>query len=376
MSGGTDPLNPDSDGDGVLDGAEVITTTRVHDSGVTVALTGVGDLASRLHITELEDDPLVSGGPGRVSEAFDITLDPGARGALTSADITMPFDPTRVGGSETDLRLFTFDEELHAWVPAADDALQRIDTDANTVTATVEHFTVYAIFDIANWRSTWTALGGTCTPSGSGDVVFVDVAFTLDSSGSMSWNDPQGLRRSAAKSFVDALAPQDRGAVVDFDHWARLTQPLTSDKDALKAAIDRIDDWGGTNIGAGVSVGLNELARGDEPGRAQIMILLTDGEGSYSHTLTDRATAAGVTIYTIVSAGPSTPRCSAASPSAPAASTTPSPTPPTCPRSSAPSRKTTATTAATPTATGCPTAPRPKVCTTAPPARSSPPTRG
>ncbi|MFP5333733.1 MAG: VWA domain-containing protein [Actinomycetes bacterium] len=299
VSGGTDPLNPDSDGDGVLDGAEVITTTRVHDSGVTVALTGVGDLASRLHITELEDAPLVSGGPGRVSEAFDITLDPGARGALTSADITMPFDPTRVGGSETDLRLFTFDEELHAWVPAADDALQRIDTDANTVTATVEHFTVYAIFDIANWRSTWTALGGTCTPSGSGDVVFVDVAFTLDSSGSMSWNDPQGLRRSAAKSFVDALAPQDRGAVVDFDHWARLTQPLTSDKDALKAAIDRIDDWGGTNIGAGVSVGLNELARGDEPGRAQIMILLTDGEGSYSHTLTDRAAAAGVTIYTI-----------------------------------------------------------------------------
>ena len=139
---------------------------------------------------------------------------------------------------------------------------QTVDTEANTVTATVDHFSIYAVFNIRNWQQTWTALGGSCDPrGGTGETVFLDVAFVLDSSGSMSSNDPQGFRRAASKNFVDAMLDQDKGTVVDFDDGARLLQALTSDKAALKAAIDRIDESGGTNIGAGVRVGLNELAR-------------------------------------------------------------------------------------------------------------------
>ena len=115
----------------------------------------------------------------------------------------------------------------------------------------------------------------------------------------MSWNDPQGFRRTAAKNFVDAMLDEDLGTVVDFDSWAWLVQSLTNDKAALKAAIDQIDDSGGTNIGAGVRVGLDELARTPDPERAQIMILLTDGVGSYDPLLTAQAGNAGVTVYTI-----------------------------------------------------------------------------
>ena len=115
----------------------------------------------------------------------------------------------------------------------------------------------------------------------------------------MSWNDPQGFRRAASKNFVDAMLDQDKGTVVDFDDWARLVQGLTSDKAALKAAIDRIDEVGGTNIGAGVRIGLDELATTPDDDRAQIMILLTDGVGSYDPLLTVEAGNAGVTVYTI-----------------------------------------------------------------------------
>ena len=141
-------------------------------------------------------------------------------------------------------------------------------------------------------------------------------------------------------------------AVVDFDDWARTLQGLTSDKAALKAAIDQIDNSGGTDIGAGVSLGLQELAKSTDPARAQIMILLTDGVGSYDPLLTVQAGNAGdddlhdrarhrhgrvaAAHHRDRDRRHSTPR---------------STTRPTCPRSSARSPTTTATTARTPTAT-------------------------
>ena len=113
----------------------------------------------------------------------------------------------------------------------------------------------------------------------------------------MADNDPAGLRRSASKNLVDALLVGDRAAVVDFDDLGRLAQGLTSDKDALKAAIDTIDDVGGTDIGAGVRVGIDAL--GPQGARARAMVLLTDGDGAYEAGLSAEAAAKFITIYTI-----------------------------------------------------------------------------
>lgn len=84
------------------------------------------------------------------------------------------------------------------------------------------------------------------------DVVYVDVMFTMDSSGSMSWNDRYGYRKTAAKSFVGALISGDRAGVVDFDSSARVTRPLTDNLNAVNSSINSLDSSGGTNIGAGV----------------------------------------------------------------------------------------------------------------------------
>jgi len=311
---GTSELKPDTDGDGVSDGDEVAAGTdplvpdQVADEvtvstgdGVAVHLQGSGLSAGEVTITPLPPDSPHLGAAGQVGGAYDITLSGATATGFESARVTLPYDESYTG-DPADLRVFVYDTGEHLWLPAAID--QDVDPVSRTVTSEVPHFSVFALFNIRNWATTWTGIGGSCQPrGGTGDIVFVDVAFTLDSSGSMTTNDPLGLRRTAAKSFVDALLPEDRAAVVDFDDGARLLQPLTHDKDAVKAAIDMVDDVGGTNIGAGVNLAVTvlELAPPAEGGdtRAKIVILLTDGQGSYSHALTDRAVAAGITIYTI-----------------------------------------------------------------------------
>lgn len=131
------------------------------------------------------------------------------------------------------------------------------------------------------------------------DVVYVDVMFTMDSSGSMSWNDPSGYRKIAAKSFVGALISGDRAGVVDFDSYANLIRPLTPDFDSVNASIDSLDSSGGTNIGAGVSVANNHLISSGDPEHAWMMILLTDGQGSYNDYYTQQAIENNIAIYTI-----------------------------------------------------------------------------
>lgn len=291
---GLDPANPDTDGDGVGDADEVTTSTAT-SGPVTAVLTGTGDLAGTFRASRLDGGPADDAAPGRVGPAYDLGVSDRAK--LLRAEVSLPFDAASVPTGEA-LRMFTYDPGLSAWVPVAGD--QQVDRDAGTVTATLEHFSIYAIFSIPQWKETMTALGGSCRPGGgSGATVVADIAFVLDASGSMSWNDPNRLRQQASKNFVDALLPQDKGAVVSFASWASLLQGLTSDKGLLRAAIDRVGAGGGTNIGAGVQTGLDALAAETDPTVAKIMILLTDGVGSYSSSLTARAGAERVTIYTV-----------------------------------------------------------------------------
>jgi len=146
---GTDPLDADSDDDGVADGADQVSiSTTDPDSGATVTLTGTGDISEEPTITDLGDVETL-GGIGRVGPAIDIALSDAASSALTSASVTLPFDSGLVGASS--VAIFTYDEGLQAWVPAADPASQTVDATAGTVTSPVSHFSMFAIFDVNEW---------------------------------------------------------------------------------------------------------------------------------------------------------------------------------------------------------------------------------
>ncbi|MDH7568329.1 MAG: vWA domain-containing protein, partial [Armatimonadota bacterium] len=136
----------------------------------------------------------------------------------------------------------------------------------------------------------------------------IELALIIDSSGSMSWNDPTGMRKRAAKLLIDTAEEGDAIAVVDFDSsarvWAALTPitgkpgSVTPDRTALKAAVDRVDDSGGTNIEAGLQLGYNQL-NASTTGLQKAAILLTDGQGTYSGAATAAFAAKGWPVFSI-----------------------------------------------------------------------------
>ncbi|NND74325.1 MAG: VWA domain-containing protein [Ilumatobacter sp.] len=240
-----------------------------------------------------------------VSELVDLSIDPDAP-PFQSAELTMTYDPALVDEvDETALRIWTVDEDAQLWVPA--EGPQTVDTEANTITATLEHFSVYGVLEMdldqpELWRR---VLGDTPVQCVSTDTdLGVDVAFIVDTSGSMRWNDPQDLRVTAAKTFVANMGDQDRVAVVSFSSSATRQIDLTTLSDAtarqaVNIALDRTGrDSGGTNISAGIRLATSLLSTG-ETGRPRVALLLTDGSGTYFPSDAIAAAQAGITIYAV-----------------------------------------------------------------------------
>lgn len=289
---GTDPLNPDTDGNGVLDGAEKREqTVKEADLGFQLDFAASGD-ASKTTIVEKTDVSNDVGTTGMFSQ-IDIT----SSSEFTEAGLTFTYDPASLGTTNPeDLRIFYYNEETRTLELLPD---QVVDPVTKTVKATTTHFSTYVLSDMRIWASTWsdTIEKGTA-PDQTGPVLR-DTVFVIDSSGSMSSNDRNNYRISGTESIINQFNEHDFGAVIDFDSSAKTLQHFTENKNDLLAAVRKIDDYGGTNIGAGVFLGLEEFKNSGREGAIRSMILLTDGDGSYDQKLTQRAVDMGVKIYTI-----------------------------------------------------------------------------
>ena len=112
------------------------------------------------------------------------------------------------------------------------------------------------------------------------------LAIVVDSSGSNTETDPSNLRITAAQAFNDGLISQaeakpderpDQSAAVDFDDSARLLSPLG---DPSLTTFTGIDSSGGTDIGSGVSLGIQELTKDPavDPRDRGGIVVLTDGQ--------------------------------------------------------------------------------------------------
>ncbi|UCC93646.1 MAG: VWA domain-containing protein [Thermoplasmata archaeon] len=134
----------------------------------------------------------------------------------------------------------------------------------------------------------------------------MDVVFSLDSSGSMGWNDPAGDRKTASKAFVDLMDDStDTAGVVSWDSNVDFTFGLSADFVAVKANIDAVDSSGGTSLNAGLWGAIGVLNANPRLGdSSEVIIFLTDGQGAYTWSgqpgsPADAAAAAGYVIYTI-----------------------------------------------------------------------------
>jgi Ca-activated chloride channel family protein len=130
----------------------------------------------------------------------------------------------------------------------------------------------------------------------------LNFSLVIDHSGSMKGAKLRNVKE-AVKMVIDRLEPTDYISVVIFDDTSQVIIPSmpANDPPGMKAAIDRIQDAGGTTMSLGMAMGLGELRRWNIPNAVNRMILLTDGV-TYGDTercrqLARDAAATGVAIY-------------------------------------------------------------------------------
>lgn len=156
---------------------------------------------------------------------------------------------------------------------------------------------------------------GAATASVCGNVQgqsVISTAITLDSTGSMSFTDPNQLRRDAAKAFVARLRSSDTAAVLSFDtdttpsagmNAAYQWQAFTSDKTALNTAIDKATFDGGATPLYDAVIDASKLAKANAGSGKPGVLVLTDGEDNSSSADVAAAIAAakanGTAVYAI-----------------------------------------------------------------------------
>jgi Ca-activated chloride channel homolog len=165
-------------------------------------------------------------------------------------------------------------------------------------------------------------------PSQQGTIIL-----TLDVSGSMRADDLKPSRLEAAKAaalaFIEKQPKNIRIGVVSFSDNAAIVQAPTVDREALKAAVNRLVTQRGTAIGRGILTSLDSILEefGEKPVVAKqdpfgfpqqpttpapqlpqgtyssaVIVLLSDGEsnvGPRPLEIIDEASNRGVRVYTI-----------------------------------------------------------------------------
>ena len=119
----------------------------------------------------------------------------------------------------------------------------------------------------------------------------IDLALVLDRSGSMS-GEPLELAKVAVRQALDLLTPDDRVALVAYDHEVQRLAPLApltgAHASRLKAMVKAMEPGGSTDLFGGWMAGCELLAelppRPTERTRVQRTLLLTDGQANVGVT--------------------------------------------------------------------------------------------
>jgi len=114
----------------------------------------------------------------------------------------------------------------------------------------------------------------------TGKRVPSDFVVVFDRSGSMDGQKIQ-YGKQALRELIARLADEDRLALIAYDTTAELRVPLGRfAKDARSSwlrEVDALSVAGGTNMSAGLDLGIEELRRSRTTGRATRVLLLSDG---------------------------------------------------------------------------------------------------
>jgi Ca-activated chloride channel family protein len=137
------------------------------------------------------------------------------------------------------------------------------------------------------------------------------VMLTVDVSGSMAASDVQPSRieaaQNAAKTLIDRLPGTAQVGLISFNGQATLVSPLTNDHQAVESALQNLRPGGGTAIGDGLQLAVQQLVQNAGPDQSgkrppRMIVLLTDGASNTGIPPEDAAAeakAAGIPVQTI-----------------------------------------------------------------------------
>jgi len=144
-----------------------------------------------------------------------------------------------------------------------------------------------------------------------------DLALVVDNSGSMSSNDPNGLRYSAIEYLMNNITQTSvTGAgYIEFASGARLIVPLspiaTSVPQILSYVATKPAANGGTDTADGINLATRQFATNATPGNAAVMVVLTDGGANNQSEAVSAASAAAaknIKVHTLTLGGTSQER--------------------------------------------------------------------
>lgn len=321
---GTDPLKADTDGDGLDDAYEVrfgyqptkkenmsqketvTLSPSMYTDGqyapssdaFTVQTTGTIGNLHQVEVTAAE--ATLSEALGQMSGAYTVSVPSG-----TFSDTTVTFANVDMAEEDAKPAIYSYDPKLQTYLKAPNQTVTE-----DTVSAQVGNLfasTTYVLLNETAFEAIW-ATDIKSPDDDSGSANGLDIAFVIDSSGSMSSNDPRNLRGNLTAGFVDLMTEYDRASIIDFDDAAKAVTNLISDKAALKKAVNSIDANGGTFIYGGMQKGLEVLKNtSKDMGNMRVMFVLTDGEdsdnyrtiGEYQEFAIRASEDDGVIIYTV-----------------------------------------------------------------------------
>jgi len=152
----TDPLNNDTDDDGVIDKNEEYTTTATEERlGIRVDVTGQGYLADDVIVSDASNRNVIFGeySPEGLFASEAIYMD--SNRPFVEAEITVEYNESRLT-SESEVSMYRYNENTKRYEKIPAD----VDTENNTVTARVARPSVFVVFDEVRWEEVQNRLVG------------------------------------------------------------------------------------------------------------------------------------------------------------------------------------------------------------------------